>query len=480
MKTAVAALAISCSLCVLTFAAEAPVLQRVDAHADHFVEISRRIWGFAEVGYKEVKSSALLQEELRTAGFRVTAPVAEIPTAFTAEWGSGKPVIAILGEYDALPAMQQETVPNKRPLRASEPGHACGHNLFGAGSALACIALREWMVAEKIPGTIRFYGCPAEEGGSGKVFMVRAGLFADCDAALHWHPGDRNRTTLNTSLGNLTGKFHFTGRPAHAAGTPEKGRSALDGVMLFTHAIELLREHVPQTTRMHYVITKGGDAPNVVPAEAEVYFYLRSPEMTVIDEVWPRVLKCAEGAATATETIFNLQIVGSAYSLLPNDALTRRVEQHLRRVGGLRYTEEETAFARALQETLEAAGIAREKIPALSTVEEIAPVEEGISYGSTDVGDVSWAVPTAGFHTAAFVPGVPSHSWQSTACAGMSIGQKAMVNAARVLALTTVDLLTQPDLLAAARASFQKRTSGKAYRSRLPADAKPPLNYRDK
>jgi aminobenzoyl-glutamate utilization protein B len=450
------------------------LLRSMDAKADHFGDISRKIWELAEVGYKEERSAALLKEELRQAGFAITDKIANIPTAGNAEWGSGKPVIAILGEYDALPGLEQEAVPVKRPLQSTKPGHGCGHNLFGAASAFAAIAVKEELARLKLPGTVRFYGCPAEEGGGGKIYMVRAGAFSDCDIALHWHPGGENRASLKTNLGNITGKFRFFGTPAHAAGSPDKGRSALDAVMLFAHAVDLLREHVPDTTRIHYVITRGGYAPNVVPAFAEVFLYLRSPKMPTLDDVWPRILKCAEAGALATETKFALEIVNSSYTLLPNDALAKLLDKNLRAVGGLTYSAEETAFAEELRKSLPA-----EALPPLERAGQIQKPEEGASNGSTDVGDVSWVVPTGGFGTATFVPGSPAHSWQSTAAAGHSIGRKGMVLAAKVLALSAMDLFTDAKLIDQAKASFEKRKDGRTYQSRLPADQQPPLNYRD-
>jgi aminobenzoyl-glutamate utilization protein B len=449
------------------------MLKRMDARAGHFGDISKQIWDWAEVGYREERSAALLRDELKAAGFKITERVAGIPTAFSAEWGSGKPVIGILGEYDALPGLEQEVVPAKRPLKSDKPGHGCGHNLFGTASAFAAIAVKEQLSTMKMPGTVRFYGCPAEEGGGGKIYMVRAGAFKDCDVVLHWHPAGENRASLKSSLGNITGKFRFSGLPAHASGSPEKGRSALDAVLLFCHAVEMLREHVPQTTRIHYVITRGGDAPNVVPAFAEVFLYLRSPSMTTLDNVWPRILKCAEGSALATETTFALEIVNSAYTILPNDALAKLLDRNLRVVGGVEYSAEEQTFAGAIQKTYFG-----EEAPPLEGAGRIRDIEEGVSGGSSDVGDVSWVVPTGGFNTATFVPGSPAHSWQSTACAGYSIGRKGMVVAAKTLALSTMDLLTNSKLVEDARTSFEKRKGRNEYKSRLPADQKPPLDYR--
>ncbi len=455
----------------------AEVSRRIDDRAAHYGEIAQKIWEFAEVGYKETRSAALLREELAAAGFAVTENVAGIPTAFRAQAGSGGPVIGILGEYDALPGLFQEAVPRKQPLRSTTPGHGCGHNLFGTASAAAAIAVRDWLAEKKLPGTVRFYGCPAEEGGGGKIYMARAGAFADCDVVLHWHPGSENRASIATSLANITGKFRFRGKAAHAAGSPAKGRSALDAVMLFTHAVELLREHVPQTTRIHYVITNGGDAPNVVPAFAEVFLYLRSPDMTTIDSVWPRILKCAEAGALGTETSFELELINSAYNMLANDSLAKLLDRNLRAVGGVTYTPEENAFAESLRQTFIAEGLT---VPPSGTETRIAKIDDDISYGSTDVADVSWLVPTSGFKTATFVPGSPGHSWQSTACSGMSIGQKGMVVAAKVLAISALDLLTNPEEVAAAKKNFAERKAGKEYRSRLPAEQKPPLGYRDK
>lgn len=478
--------ALLCLLIVNTVAAElndetrALLQRRIHEREIEFTKIADQIWDFAEVGYQETRSAALLREQLKKNGFKITEKVGGLPTAFMAEYGSGKPVIAILGEYDALPGMQQDRTPFKRPDVATHPGHACGHNLFGTASALAAITVKEWLAerARQSPntsGTIRFYGCPAEEGGSGKVFMVRAGAFNDCDIVLHWHPSATNRASNNTSYGNLTGKFRFTGTAAHAAAAPEKGRSALDGVLLFTHAVEMLREHIPRNMRMHYIITGGGDAPNIVPANAEVYLYLRSDEMRVIDEVWPRIKKCAEGSATATETKFELEYVSSAYTMLPNQALASLLDKQLKHVGGVKYTDEERAFAADIQATLTAAKF---PVPALDKAFEIEPVTTEAAGGSTDVADVSWNVPTGGFSTATFVPGVPLHSWQAVACAGHSTGHKGMLNAAKVLTLAAAELLTNPAEVRAAREDFERQKGKEEYRSRLPADFRPNLEYR--
>ncbi len=451
------------------------MLRKMDAQAEHFGQLSRRIWELAEVGYKEKQSAELLKSELRTAGFQIQDNVGEIPTAFTATFGSGKPVIGIMGEYDALPGLSQEDTPEKKARIAGDPGHGCGHNLFGAASALAAIAVKNYLVEKKLPGTIRFYGTPAEEGGGGKIYMARAGVFNDCDTVLVWHPSDNNRASLGTSLANITAKFKFYGKASHAAAAPEKGRSALDAVMLMSHAVDLLREHVPQETRMHYIVTNGGSAPNIVPDFSEVYLYVRHPSMPTLDGIWSRVMKCAEAGALGTETRMEMEFINSVYNLLPNDALTNLLDKNMRRVGGLQYSAAEKAFAEKLRATLPL-----ETALALGSEAQVLPIESGLGIGSTDVADVSWIVPTAQFTAATWVPGAPAHSWQSTACSGMSIGRKGMMVAAKTLALSAVDLLTDPKQVEAARASFNQRRAGYEYKSRVPASQKPPLNYRDK
>ena len=453
----------------------AELLRKMDQRASHFGDLSRQIWEFAEVGYKEARSSELLKSELRSAGFRIQENVGGIPTAFTASWGQGKPVIAIMGEYDALPGLSQEPVPEKKPRAPGMPGHGCGHNLLGSAAAFASVVVKDYQADKKLSGTIRFYGTPAEEGGGGKIYMARAGAFQDCDVVLTWHPGSQNRASLSSSLANISAKFRFFGKAAHAAGAPDMGRSALDAVTVMNHAVDLMREHVPQVARIHYIITNGGSAPNVVPDFAESYYYARHPDMRALDELWARIIKCAEAGALATETRMEMEIVNSVYNLLPNDALTALFDRNLRVVGGVRYSPEEQAFAEALLKTYASTGGS-----GLGGQEQIQNPEGGHSSGSTDVGDVSWIVPTAQFSTATYVPGTPGHSWQSTACSGISIGRKGMVVAAKTLALTALDLLTDPKEVEAARASFNKRRAGHEYRSRIPSNQKPPLNYRDK
>lgn len=449
----------------------AEVGARVDANSERLGAVSRQIWELAEVGYKETKSSALLQAELRRAGFSVQAGVAGIPTAFVATYGSGSPVIGLMAEYDALPGLSQKDVPKREAVVAGAPGHGCGHNLLGAGTVLAAIALKE----EGFQGTLKVFGTPAEEGGAGKVYMIRAGLFQDVDAVLAWHPADSNGASLATSNANISAKFRFHGVSAHAAMAPEEGRSALDAVMLFGHAVDLLREHVPATARMHYVVTQGGVAANVVPDVAEVSITARHASMKVLDAIWKRIEKAAEGAAMATETRAEQQLIGSVYNLLPNDALAAMYDRNLRKFGGVRYTAEEQDFAAKLRKTLFA-----DPELALGSESTTQPVQLRAGGASTDASDVSWVVPMSQLNVATFVPGIPAHTWQSTACAGMSIGRKGMTLAAKVMAQTAMDIYRDPKLLGPVREAFDKRRAGFAYESRVPKGAAPPLNYRDR
>jgi aminobenzoyl-glutamate utilization protein B len=448
------------------------IVQQLDARHNHYAAVAKQIWGFAEVGYQEEKSSALLQQELRAAGFQLEGGVAGMPTAFIASYGQGKPVIAILAEFDALPGLSQDSVPVRKPLVQLGPGHGCGHHLLGTASTAAAIAVKEWLAGGRRSGTLRLYGTPAEEGGAGKVYMVRAGLFGDVDAVLHWHPDDANDASPETSLANKSGKFRFRGVSAHAAGAPERGRSALDGVEAMNHMVNLLREHVPQETRLHYVITRGGSAPNVVPDFAEAYHYARHPDARVLEDIWQRIVKAAEGAALGTGTTVESEVTAGVYSLLPNETLARLMDANLRRVGGVRYDARERAFAEQVRTTFTS------PVPEIASSAAIEPFELKSAGGSTDVGDVSWMVPTAGLNTATWVPGTAAHSWQAVAAGGMAIGAKGMSVAAKTLALTAVDLYQDPTIITRARAELERRR-GPDFRYRaLVGDRAPALDYR--
>jgi aminobenzoyl-glutamate utilization protein B len=441
--------------------------------SDHDAQVARRIWEWAELGYKETQSSALLQAELEAAGFKIEAGVAGMPTAFIATAGSGEPIIGILAEFDALPGLSQDAVPQRSPIEEAAPGHGCGHHLFGTASSSAAIAVREWLASTRTPGTIRVYGTPAEEGGAGKVYMVRAGLFDDVDAVLHWHPDSINSASMETSNANRSAKFRFYGASSHAASSPERGRSALDGIEAMDHMVNLMREHVPQETRIHYVITNGGLAPNVVPDFAEVYYYVRHPDPRTLDEIWARVVKAAEGAAIGTGTRVEHEIIHAVYSLLRNETLAKVMDRELRAVGGVQYDAQEREFAQKLQTTMPP------PVRPLGSEAEIQPFGLEQRYGSTDVGDVSWVVPTTSVRTATFVPGTPGHSWQAVAAGGMSIGFKGMNLAAQTIARTAVSLYRDPAILKEARREFDAlRGPDFRYRALL-GERSPPLDYRD-
>lgn len=464
--------------CLITVAAQprddrTALLTAIDAMRSVHAELARQIWDFAEVGYQEQKSSALLQAQLKAAGFTVQSGVADIPTAFVASFGSGKPIIAIVGEFDALPGLSQEATPRRSPVVDNAPGHGCGHNLLGVGSLAAAIAVKDWLAVGH-PGTLRYYGTPAEEGGSGKVYLVRAGLFKDVDAVVGWHPGDRNEASPSTNLANITGKFRFRGVAAHASSAPHRGRSALDGVEAMNAMVNMMREHVPQETRMHYIITRGGAAPNVVPDFAEAYYYARQPDMRILDGVWERIVNAAKGAALGTETTMEIEITGAVWNVLPNEYLASVMHKNLDRVGGFTYTPEEQKFAEEIRKTL-----TDPPTVALGSQAQVQKPRIGAVGGSsTDLGDVSWNVPTVQVTAATFVPGVPSHSWQATACAGGTIGTKGMMVAAKSMALTAVDLFSDGSHIEKARAEFDKRRGpGFTYTTRL-GDRKPALDYR--
>lgn len=453
----------------------AQLLASVEQQKEVYANLAQKIWEYAELGYQEEKSAALLQQHLQGAGFTVTPGLAGIPTAFSASFGNGKPVIALLAEFDALPGLSQAAEPAQKALVAGGAGHACGHNLFGAGSVAAAIALKDWLQRSGTKGTIRLYGTPAEEGGAGKVYLVRAGLFDDVDATLHWHASDENNASARSSLALQSAKFRFYGEAAHAARSPELGRSALDGVEAMNHMVNLMREHVHPDTRMHYAITAGGEAPNVVPAFAEVYYYVRHPEADQVKETFGRVVKAAEGAALGTETKMDYELIHGTYNLLINETVSRVMDRNLRTVGGIRYTEEEMVFARTLQPSL-AKQLALE---AAQTIKPFVVIPGGVGNGaSTDVGDVSWVTPTAGVYVATWVPGTSAHSWQSTAASGTSIGAKGMVVAAKTLALTAYELFTNPALLRDAQKEFKRRRGAPFTYQALVGDREPPLDFR--
>ena len=448
------------------------VIKAIDSKYDQYSSIAHKIWEYAEVGFQETQSSALLQATLSKEGFKVESNVAGMPTAFTATYGSGKPVIGILGEFDALPGVSQEAMPELKPIPNKGAGHACGHHLFGTASAAAAIEVKNWLVANKKSGTIRFYGTPAEEGGSGKVYMVRDGLFSDVDVVLHWHPGASNSAGWGNSLSNKSGKFRFYGVASHAAASPERGRSALDAVEAMNDMVNMMREHVSDATRIHYVITRGGEAPNVVPAFAEVYYYVRHPKPAEVKSVWERVTRAAEGAALGTDTKMKFEVTGGVYNMLPSESLAKVMDANLRTVGGYAFNEQEREFGKKIQETFSGS------IPTLETTSEIGELKENESGGSTDVADISWVVPTAGLRTATWVPGTAAHSWQAVAAGGTSIGHKGMMIAAKTMALTAIDLFNTPLVIEESWKELRKRRGENFKYEALVGDRKPALDYR--
>ena len=453
----------------------AVLLQSIDTERDGYAAVARQIWSFAEVGYQETKSSALLQQQLRAAGFHVRAGVADIPTAFVATFGSGKPIIGIVGEFDALPGLSQEAETTQRRAISDNPaGHGCGHNLLGTGALAAAVAVKEWMAATGQKGTLRYYGTPAEEGGSGKVYMVRAGLFSDVDVAVSWHPGNGNDASPTSSTANITAKFRFQGVTAHAAAGPHRGRSALDAVEAMNYMVNMMREHVPQETRIHYIITRGGEAPNIVPDFAEVYYYARQPNRTVLDNIWGRILDAAKGAALGTGTTMEVEVTGAVYNVLPNEYLSGVMHRNLRRVGGFSYTPEEAQFAEEIRKTL-----TDSPQTAKASQEYVSPLRAGmVSSSSTDYADVSWNVPAVSMTAATFALGVSPHTWQATAFAASTIGMKGMIVAAKSMALTTADLFTDPTHIQKAKEEFDnKRGPSFVYMTRL-TERKPALDYR--
>ncbi len=468
-----ASLFVIAALTVTPLAAQtADPIANVEAEAERTERVAQQLWDWAELGYLEERTSGLMMEELAAEGFAITGGIAEIPTAFVAEWGEGGPVIAILAEMDALPGINQSAEPVRDPIEGKGAGHACGHNLFGAGSLTAAIAVKNWLEATGMPGRIRLYGTPAEEGGSGEVYMTRAGMFEDVDIAIHWHADDENSAAARTSLANRSAKFRFTGVSAHAAGAPERGRSALDGVEAMNMMANMMHEHIPQQARMHYVITAGGNAPNVVPDFSQVFYYVRHPDPDGVEEIWTRLEDAARGAALGTGTEVEWEVIHGNNPLLVNETLAKVMDAKLREVGGVTYTAEERAWAEKIQESLGDAA------KPLESAAEIGPYNKSLGYGSTDVGDVSWATPTVGVRTATWVPGTSAHSWQAVAASGHSIGHKGTMVAAKAMTLMAVELFTNPDLRTAAREEFVRARGPDYQYQSLLGDRAPPLDYR--
>jgi len=467
-------------------------LSWIEDNKERIIKISDEIWSYAELGLIEYKSSALLISELERHGFKIERGVAGMPTAFIASYGESKPIIAIMGEYDALPGLSQKKVPYKEPLEPGKPGHGCGHNIHGASGMAAAIAVKYAMEKYGIKGTVRFYGCPAEENFSGKVYMVRDGLFRDVDAAISHHPGTMNCATLKSCLAVNSVKFHFYGKSAHAGGSPDQGRSALDAVELMNVGVNFLREHVIQDARIHYIIEKGGNQPNIVPDYARSWYYVRAPEREQVEFIYNWILDIAEGAAKMTRTKVKYEFLGGLYNKIPNKAICETIVKNMREIGLPKYTDEEIKFAeeiaKSIPKEMKIEALRRSKRPGWERLidklidDEIpGPWGEGeVSHGSTDVADVSWQAPTVEFSTAAWVLGTPGHSWQVTAQSGVGLGHKSLIFASKVMASTVIDLMTNPDLLNEAKEEFKRRLRGRKYTPPIPPEMKPPLDIWEK
>lgn len=450
------------------------VALEIDKKTTAYEKVAKDIWGFAELGFLESKSSERLQDILRSAGFKIETGVSGMPTAFVATYGTGGPVIGILAEFDALPGLSQDSVSVRKPILEEGPGHGCGHNMFGTASSAAAIALKEWLDKNKKAGTIKVFGTPAEEGGGAKVYMVRDGLFNDVSTVLHWHPSSANNASPESCLAIKQTMFRFYGKSAHASAAPQAGRSALDGIEAMNNMVNMMREHIPQEARIHYIISKGGLAANVVPDFAESEYMVRHPDARVVEEIWDRIIKAAEGAALGTGTTMKYEVISGSFNLMPNETLSRLMYNNLKTVGGVNYTPAEVEFAKQLQSTLSTSNP-----PAIGTAQLVQPFKTGGFFpASTDVGDITWVVPTAGLGTATWVPGVPPHSWQAVATGSNGIGMKAMINAAKTIAMTGIDIFNNPSIVDKAKKELETQVGpGFQYKSMI-GDRKPALDFR--
>lgn len=457
---------------VVSFAATQSAAKRaavaaIDQHATALIDLSDKIWEYAEVALLEHRSAKLLADFAEAQGFEVKRGLSGMPTAFVASYGSGRPIIAIMGEYDALPGISQKAVPEQSPLVAGGAGHACGHNLFGAASLGAALAIKEQIAAGKLKGTVRLYGTPAEEAVGGKTYMARDGVFNDVDVMFAWHPGDVTQADTISSQAMVDAIVEFKGRAAHAASDPWNGRSAADGAEAFAYGVNMMREHMKQSSRVHYVIANGGDVPNVVPEYAKVWIWARDWQRKEVEELLGRLRKIADGAALMTETSAKLTIQNGSWEVLTNPPGAKLLDANLRWIGAPVFTAQENEFAMKIQRATD--------VPAVGMDQSIRSLEnqqqEG---GSTDVGDVSWVVPTLSLTVATAPTDAPWHAWPVVATGGMSIGHKGMIVAAKVLAATMVDLYEKPAALREVRTAFEKQRGDVVFEAYLP-DGPPPL-----
>jgi len=457
--------------------AQQTAVNDVKQRAEDLKAVNQSIWNYAEVGLQETKSSQLLIEKLKADGFEVKSGVADMPTAFVASYGSGRPIIGILAEYDALPGLSQKTVPYRESLSEGGAGHACGHSGLGTAALGAALAVKEAIDKHQLKGTVRLYGTPAEETGLGKVYMLLDGQFEDLDICLHWHPSNNTNVHLGSCKALVSVKFTFTGLPAHASVSPESGISALDAVELMNTGVNYMREHVKEDARMHYVIIEGGGQPNVVPAKATVWYYVRANAHEDLERYYRWVLDIAKGAALMTRTKLSIQVDTDNHELIPNLPLSELIHDKLTKIGPPEFSDEEKAFARRIQQPLiEEFG---QTFPvAIDNRVHTLNESRTSSKGSTDVGDISWHIPTGGLRTTCFAAGNPGHSWQNVACIGSSIGEKGILYAAEALAATTVELMENPVLVKEAKEDFDQRMKGRKYITLIPKGQKPPVKIR--
>lgn len=442
---------------------KAAAIASVDAHQADLIKLSDQVWAFAETALKETRSSKVLADFAEAQGFRVERGVANLPTAFVATYGSGRPIIGVMGEYDALPGISQKASTTKEPLEAGAAGHGCGHNLFGAGSLGAAIAVKELIQQGKLKGTVRFYGTPAEEAVNGKVYMARAGLFNDLDVCFDWHPDAEIKAGVQSSQAVVDFNVEFYGKAAHAAYDPWNGRSALDALELFSHGVNMLREHVKPTVRMHYVFQKTGDVPNVVPELASLWMWVRDSKREGVNVVYERVKKIAEGAAIMAGVDYKVILNNGLYEVLVNRTGGELMQQNIELLGPITYTAEETDFAKKIQEVTGVPTVGMDG--AVKPLDATLPDPPG---GSTDVGDVSWIVPEISMVAPTAPKDAPWHSWAVVACGGMSIGHKGMLYAAKAMALTMIDLYENEGHIKAVRKEFDERKGGHIYKAMLP------------
>ena len=445
------------------------VVDYVDSNYDALTDLSDQIWAFEEIAFQEKQSSEALMEHAKKNGFKVTSGIGEMPTAFIAEYGSGSPIIGILGEFDALPGLSQKTVPVKDPLHEGKPGHGCGHNLFGTASLGAATAIKELIADGKLKGTIRFYGTPAEEKYFGKLWMIRAGVFEDVDVVMDWHPSGETKTAVQKGLALVDFMVEFYGQAAHAAADPWNGRSASDALELYTNGINYFREHIKPTVRIHYHIQDAGLVVNVVPDYSRIWTRVRDTRRDGVVEVWDHVEEIARGAAIMTKTDYKISLISGVHELLVNRTGSEYMQKNLEFLGPIAYTNDEQEFAKGIQK---ATGK-----PEVGILSKIEPMEETLEHpmgGSTDVGDVSWVVPTIRLAATTAPQGTPWHSWAVVACGGMSIGHKGMAYAAKALSMTMVDLFENPELVEAVKKEFKEKKGDYEYKGIVP-DGPPPV-----